>query len=242
MIETHFPYAPSNWNRLKKAKSMLVYDKYYKFGGVQKRVHLKLKDKELKLILDAYDDCIKEADQWTEQLWNDLKDTDPIFIIHADHGDAFGEHGFFGHPPEHYEYLIRVPLVIYNTDVKDVVREPVSLLRLAPTIYELAGVKNEFPQPSLLEDIEYTPPIVENKLENGFRITVRDKEWKLIVNPDREDELYNIKKDPYEQNNLIGQEKDIERELRKLAEKHLKRRIEEERLKAGIEKLKRLRI
>jgi len=40
------------------------------------------------------------------------------------------------------------------------------------------------------------PPIIENRLEEGFRVTVRDTEWKLIVNPGREDELYNIKKDP----------------------------------------------
>ncbi len=97
-------------------------------------------------------------------------------------------------------------------------------------------------QPSLFEDVEYSPPIVENKLEEGFRVMVRDREWKLIVNPDREDELYNIRKDPLEQENLIGQEPDIERELRKLAEMHLKMRVEEERLRAGIEKLKRLRI
>jgi len=42
------------------------------------------------------------------------------------------------------------------------------------------GVENEFPQPSLLEYVEYSPPIVENKLEEGYRITVRDKEWKSI--------------------------------------------------------------
>ena len=218
---------------------MLTYDKYYKFGGVQKKIKLKLKDKELKLILDAYDDCIKEADQWTEQLWKDLKDTDPIFIVHVDHGDAFGEHGFFGHPPEHYEYLIRVPLVIYNADVKGVVKEPISLLRLAPTICELAGVKNEFPQPSLLEDVEYIPPIVENKVKGGFRITVRDEEWKLIVNPDRGDELYNVKKDPMEQNNLIEDERDIVKELRALAEKHLKTRLIQGKIGDSVRALKR---
>jgi len=237
-IETHFPYAPSKWNRWKKAKSMLVYDKYYRFGGVQKRLEINLDRKELELVLDAYDHCIREADELTERLWKDLGDYDPILIVHADHGDAFGEHGFFGHPPEHYEYLIRVPLVIYNADVKGVVKEPVSLLRLAPTICELAGIKNEFPQPSLLEDVEYKPPIVENRLEEGFRITVRDREWKLIVNPDREDELYNIKRDPMEQENLIGQEPDIENELRKLAERHLRQRLEQEILKAKLDKLR----
>jgi len=83
------------------------------------------------------------------------------------------------------------------------------------------------------------PPIVENKLKEGFRITVRDEEWKLIVNPDRENELYNIKKDPMEQNNLIEDEGDIVKELGVLAEKYLKKKIEEERLKTEIKKLKR---
>ncbi len=71
---------------------------------------------------------------------------------------------------------------------------------------------------------------------------MRDKEWKLIVNPDRGDELYNIRRDPLEQENLIGQELDVEKELGKLTEMHLKKRREEERLKAGIERLKRLKL
>ncbi len=118
--------------------------------------------------------------------------------------------------------------------------EPVSLLRLAPTICELVGVENEFKNPSLLEDTEYAPPIVEYKLENELRVTVRDTEWKLIINPDREDELYNIKKDPMEQKNLIGSEPDIEKELRKLAEKHMKHRMEIKKLENYIRNLKNL--
>ena len=44
---------------------------------------------------------------------------------------------------------------------------------------------------------------------------------KIIINPDREDELYNIKSDPSERENLIGNESDIEKKLRKIAEKHI---------------------
>jgi len=236
MVDTHSPYLLSKGkdqysSECKRRKVLWVLYK------IRTRSQ-KLSEDELKLIISCYDSAIKYADAYLKQLWNDLKDTDPIFIVNADHGEAFGEHGFYGHPPEHYEYLIRVPLIIYNADVKGVVEEPISLLRLAPTICELAGVENEFSQPSLLEDVEYTPPIVENKLENGLRVTVRDKEWKLIVNPDREDELYNIKKDPMEQENLIGQEPDIEKELRKLAEKHIKTRKEKERLRKRIKRLR----
>ena len=240
LVDTHFPYLPpKEFAYSSRRKGLWVQHK--KIKNIIVKESKRLTKKELELVINNYDGEIRHVDAVLKQLWNDLKDTDPIFIIHADHGEAFGEHSFFGHPPEHYEYLIRVPLVIYNADIKGVVKEPVSLLRLAPTICELAGVENEFSQPSLLEDVEYTPPIVENKLENGLRVTVRDKEWKLIVNPDREDELYNIKKDPMEQENLIGQEPDIEKELRKLAEKHIKTRKEKERLRKRIERLKRLR-
>ena len=100
------------------------------------------------------------------------------------------------------------------------------------TISGLAGVENEFPQPSLLEDVEYSPPIVENKLEEGFRVTIGDREWKLMVNPDRGDKLYNIRREPLEQENLIGQEPDIERELRKLAEMHLRKRYGRRKVKS----------
>ena len=117
-------------------------------------------------------------------------------------------------------------------------KEPISLLRLASTICELVEVENEFLQPSLLEEVNYSPPIVENKLESGYRVTIRDSEWKLILNPDREDELYNIKRDPSEKENLIDNEPDIEKELRKIAEKHIKSRIEIERLTKEIMRLK----
>ena len=244
LIDTHFPYTPPELSFIEKIKLLYIYNKIYRGGGIYTRIVANIDNCSKQRMINAYDGEIRYVDSLTEQLWKDLRDTDPIFIVHADHGEAFGEHGFFGHPPEHYEYLIRVPLVIYNADVKGVVKEPVSLLRLAPTICELAGVKNaknELPQPSLLEEAEYTPPIVENKLESGYRVTVRDVDWKLIVNPDRGDELYNIRKDPMEQNNLINDERDIVKELRALAEKHLKTRIIRGRIGDSVRALKRLK-
>jgi len=178
------------------------------------------------------------VDSIVKQLWEHLKDTNPIFVFHSDHGDGLGEHGFYRHRPEHYEELIRVPLIIHNADRKGVVEQPVSFLRLASTICELAEIENEFEAPSLFDDIPYSPPIVRNKLKNGLRITARDKEWKLITNPDREDELYHIKQDPSEKENLIGKERDIEKELRKVIEHHQKPMIEKEGLSKKIQELK----
>lgn len=237
MVETHSPYTPSSWNRWRTSKSLMINSRFYDVGGAGKKVPIKIKDKEQRMVINAYDECIREADRWTERLWEDVRDDDPVFIVHADHGDAFGEHNFYGHPSEHYEYLIRVPLIIYNADVKGVVKEPVSLLRLAPTICELAGVDNNFKNPSLFEDVSYTPPVVENKFKEGFRITVRDKEWKLIVNPDRENELYNLIEDPIEGKNLIREEMGVKKELEDIVKNHRKRATRQD-IGAKIQRLK----
>ena len=50
LIETHFPYVPTYWGRWKKVKSMLIYDKYYRLGGIKKKLDLKLKKQELAVI------------------------------------------------------------------------------------------------------------------------------------------------------------------------------------------------
>jgi len=236
LIDTHFPYVPESMNRIEKIKSMITYDRLYSCGLTRRLDRKDIDKNKVKYIIKAYDQCISEADRMTKRLWKDIGDTDPIFIVHADHGEAFGEHGFFGHPPEHYEYLIRVPLVIYNADVREKINMPTSLLRLPSIVCDLAKI----PEKScVLSPFRYTLPIVENKLDGGLRITVRDEEWKLITNPDRENELYNIKHDPMELENLIDQELDIKRELEKHVYKHIRLRYELSKLS---DRIKRLRI
>lgn len=229
-VDTHSPFLPPNEFEPNVGRRRSIYS-WYKM-----RRDKELSEDEIELQKKCYDGEIRYADRYIEKLWEALKDTDPVFIINSDHGEAFGEHGFYGHPPEHYEGLIRAPLIIYNADRKGVIEEPVSLLRLPSTICELAGLENESENPSLFEDVVYSPPIVGNRLENGLRITARDKRWKLITNPDREDELYNIKKDPMEQKNLIGEENDIEKELRGFIENHKQRR--KDKIKSSEDKRK----
>jgi len=124
--------------------------------------------------------------------WSKFYDNDQIVIVHADHGDGFGEHGFYHHPPILYEELIHVQLVIYNADIKEQINKPVSLINLAPTILELLGLKNEF---SITVD------------KGRLKIAVRNDEWK--IGQKEKDELYNVKKDPLEQVNLIDDCPDI---------------------------------
>ncbi|MFA6958713.1 MAG: sulfatase-like hydrolase/transferase [Thermoanaerobaculia bacterium] len=67
---------------------------------------------------------------------------DTIVVVTGDHGEALGEHGELTHGLLLFEPTLRVPLVVSAPLSKPggVVREPVSLADLAPTIAALASV------------------------------------------------------------------------------------------------------
>src|SRR5690606_20888001 len=87
---------------------------------------------------------------------------DTAIIITADHGEAFGERGYFRHGRELWEPAVRVPLVVYVPGAAarrvEVQRSPIEL---APTLAELAGAPlgepGELRGESLLADV-FAPP------------------------------------------------------------------------------------
>jgi arylsulfatase A-like enzyme len=70
-----------------------------------------------------------------------LKDSS-ILAITADHGEAFYEHGLFGHRWTLHEEEIRIPLILrYPAAIRAGARiqRPVRIIDIAPTLLELAG-------------------------------------------------------------------------------------------------------
>ena len=222
LLDTHLPYIPPK--------------KYQKFGRKRSSIYLlylnwkirknmfnseNVSEKEKEEVVNAYDNSILYANECIKRLYKDLKDDDPIFIIHADHGEAFGEHGTFYHSPILYEELIHVPLVIYNADIKEKIEEPVLLTGIAPTILELLNVKNEFPSKSFLNGGDSW--VISRVIDNGkWKIAIRMKEWKYIEGQKKGGELYYLKKDPYEQENIANEHTDLAEEMKKIINLHFK--------------------
>jgi len=212
LLDTHHPYlAP------KKSRQWSGwFGMWYSNWKLQKvNWEAKLSEKERKNLINAYDDSIYYADKFLDRLWKDLRDKEPILIIHSDHGEAFGEHNVYGHRLFIYEEFIHVPLVIYNCGMKREVEECVSLIGLAPTIMELIGEKNEFYSESFLyrgKDWVISKVYKEGK----SKIAVRMKDWKFITGQKDEDELYYLKEDPCEQVNLIGERSGLVQEMKKI--------------------------
>lgn len=63
-----------------------------------------------------YDAAIMHLDSLFSRLYDCLRKNkildDTLLILTSDHGEAFGEHGLFGHSPGLYDCLVRVPLLI----------------------------------------------------------------------------------------------------------------------------------
>ena len=234
IIDTHHPYlAPKRFRKYSNFFEMWYSN--YKLQKVKWKNKLSAREKEW--LVNSYDDSIRYADSFIGRLWNDLKNFDPIFIIHADHGEGFCEHGLYGHVPFLYEEFIHVPLVIYNADVKEGIGDPVSLLGLAPTILELIGEKNEFPSESFLHGGRDW--VISKVFEGEKRkVAVRTKDWKFITGQEEEDELYYLKEDPYEQENVINEYSELAKEMRRIVEIHVKQEMEKRGIRERISSIK----
>ncbi|MDQ3335149.1 MAG: sulfatase-like hydrolase/transferase [Myxococcota bacterium] len=155
----------------------------------------------------------------------------PIVVVTADHGEGLGDHGAPYHSTDLYNSQIRVPFVITGPGIKpgNRVAETVSLTDITPTLVELAG----FVPPtdkldgrsvadlasgarlgSPEEGVAFAAMIKDRSNPGGVTAVVRGN-WKLIDNGVSY-ELYDVKSDPFEAQNLYMQKPAVAAELKKL--------------------------
>jgi len=102
-------------------------------------------ERDVQHLLALYDGEIRWVDEHIARILSALADLGvadrTAVIITSDHGDEFFEHGGKGHRRTLYREVLQVPLVMRIPGEKAgaVVRNPVSLLDVAPTILDLAG-------------------------------------------------------------------------------------------------------
>ena len=135
-LDTHFPYLTPRGAR---RWSSLV-DQYYgnwRCNRLIDDLDPTLSARDRGRIVDLYDDAIRYADRFVAELADRLEPYDPVFVVHGDHGEAFCEHGVYGHfYPSLYEENVHVPLVVAGEGVPAAtVEDPVSLVDL-PAIVE----------------------------------------------------------------------------------------------------------
>lgn len=174
LMDTHDPYlAPERFRTQSRWGMYHANWRLWRQGHdppIDNRTHNRL--------IRAYDDSIRYADSFLDRIRSDLTDDDPIMVVHGDHGEAFGEHGTYGHQPYLYEENIHVPFVIDGISDRTI-DSPVSLRRLPEFLPAVA--RNDH------LSINGIP--TKSRSADGDRMAVRGVGWKYLHGPDG-DEFY----------------------------------------------------
>ncbi len=93
---------------------------------------------------DSYESEIHYVDTYIGKIRETLASMElldnTVIVIVGDHGEAFGEHGEYGHGIFCYEESLKVPLIIHNPRYikeKQVIEEKISLVDILPSLLEL---------------------------------------------------------------------------------------------------------
>jgi arylsulfatase A-like enzyme len=189
--QTHYPYFINANNEIKYVTGNAELNRY--LNG------LKSSDEAFGMLMDGL------------QKRNILKNS--LVIVVADHGEAFSTHGQSGHGSKIYEENINVPCIFYNPWLcKGKTIETITgLIDIAPTIAHILGSlgSKNWEGRSMLSPRENSRSFFLCPYSD-FLLGTRNGDWKYIFNATlNKDELYNLKDDPGELNNLASKNQDI---------------------------------
>ncbi|MGA1867441.1 MAG: tetratricopeptide repeat protein [bacterium] len=180
---------------------------------------------------NLYDGEIAYTDKWVGVLLEEFKKRgiyeNTLIIIVADHGEGLGDHGESTHGIFIYDYALKVPFICSYAKFFPSARRIDSIVRLidiAPTLLGIAGIDpiSEMQGTSLLPFMAgkekkkelslYCETLYPRFTHNWSPLFgVRKDSWKYIEAPSPE--LYNMKVDPQENNNLFTKKPAIAAEL-----------------------------
>ena len=114
--ETHYPYAlpdesPDEWPRISGVHGVFKHLDQHVVGGKLRRTKAKMFDKrKLETLRQRQIGAVKYLDTVVEELF-DLAPKNTYVTITSDHGELFGEDGYFGHGPILHEKVLEVPFI-----------------------------------------------------------------------------------------------------------------------------------
>lgn len=178
---------------------------------------------DIDYLVDTYDANLRYVDELLGAFYDSLKDSgaadDTLIVLMSDHGEAFMEHGRFGHNTTAYEEMVHVPLAIIaprgSGFAKGTYSGLVDLVDLMPTFRDLFALETPGPYPGTSlapvlrgEAFEPRRRSISHSAVDHFRVALRDGDLKLIAQVDpayREIlsfELFDLAKDSKERHDL----------------------------------------
>lgn len=177
-----------------------------------------LSAEDRQLLINNYDNGMLQADYFIQQIFNQLDAhnilENTIVVITADHGEALGEAGIYGHAREIHHATINVPLLIFDqsSESQNNHHSPAfgSLIDIPATIFS----KLDLPLPKSWEGVRLDKESRrvshhQSSLQAGnqgvilqygdafYFLEYSRKNWKKSV--------YNLSNDPLQENNIFNE-------------------------------------
>lgn len=165
----------------------------------------------------AYFASISYVDEWISRIRATLSQhrmaDDTVIIFTADHGDMLGERGLW-YKMNFFEHSARVPFILHHPTrfEPSVIESHVSLIDIAPTLLDLAGIEI----PSTLDGSSVLPLIDADEPARGVLgeylgegaiapiFMIRRGQWKFVWSEPDPAQLYDLDADPSELHNLAS--------------------------------------
>ncbi len=177
-----------------------------------------LKQPKYRFIYDVYLSGLVWADEYTGDLFRFLRSQPwwkrALIIVTADHGESFGEHNFWEHGSSLFEPVVHVPLIIKFPDRPPGSRnDPVSLVDLYATILGYFGRAGRRFIPVSSHDIRRH----QSEWAAAYAYStsmIRYRQYKLVhFTYHNLALLYDLSKDPDEQENLLPYQYELGKKL-----------------------------
>ena len=177
---------------------------------------------DVAFLVSQYDANLHYADAMIARLLDGLASRerldDAVVVVTSDHGEAFGQHGRFGHTSTLYDEMLRVPLVVRLPEALGVeprrIEERVPLLDLAPTLAELFGLGDALGAQAegrswlpVFESTDATHPERLVFAQRNRQVAAIRGDYKIILTDEDGElrqEIYRLSDDPGERENLAG--------------------------------------
>ena len=165
-------------------------------------------DDEFEALINSYDNGILQADNYIKRIFETLDKKgyleNSIVAIASDHGEAFGENGFWAHGGDIHSAEIVIPLLFY-TSTKQKTKNNIpygTLIDIPPTLFGFLGIKS----PSSWEGVnlmevtrDYSHHLSTSIDGSNATIIRNDNEYFLFKRNrnTKKEEFVNLSQDPY---------------------------------------------
>lgn len=213
-VQTHYPYivdgkgSSYSWQANSPGASQAGAD-----PSMGQEIDYGVNDPWLNRYLNALHHSDMVLGQLLQQIERRGLSDSTLVVVVGDHGEAFGRHNQRGHGASIYDENIHVPLFFIQPRLFDGAKRATlgGLIDIAPTIMHLLGK----PAPEAWQGLSLFSGQRSGRVYftapwSDFLFGYHEGDMKVIVNATKNtSEVYNLAKDPLEQNDLAAQSPDL---------------------------------